>query len=182
MKLLKVVSCCMKEAKQVAAERARSDQDQLEALSNHNLWIRDITSSPYRITSHCSLDYTTSATVAQRQVIDDAINTKMNSRVASASDLAFLNQPYHPVYSPFAAKPVLVHQYANSISRGESEYFVLTIIFKTQHLRQPCLRRTPFTRASALRQQRLRCTRSLRCRAKYVTILLIKTEIYTQNF
>ncbi|KAM0691918.1 hypothetical protein Q7P36_008119 [Cladosporium allicinum] len=34
----------------------------------------------------------------------------MNSRVASASDLAFLNQPYHPVYSPFAAKPVLVHQ------------------------------------------------------------------------
>ncbi|KAL1583414.1 hypothetical protein WHR41_07568 [Cladosporium halotolerans] len=34
----------------------------------------------------------------------------MNSRVASASDLAFLNEPYHPVYSPLAAKPVLVHQ------------------------------------------------------------------------
>ena len=164
--------------------RARSDQDQLEALSNQpqGLWIRDITSSPYRITSHCSLDYTTSATVAQRQVIGDAINTKMNSRVASASDLAFLNQPYHPVYSPFAAKPVLVHQYANSISRGESEYFVLTIIFKTQHLRQPCLRRTPFTRASALRQQRLRCTRSLCRRAKCVTKVLTRTETYKQDF
>ncbi|GAB7330825.1 hypothetical protein MBLNU13_g02366t1 [Cladosporium sp. NU13] len=42
----------------------------------------------------------------------------MTSRVNSASDLAFLNEPYHPIYSPFAAKPVLVHQrntYANHV-------------------------------------------------------------------
>jgi hypothetical protein len=44
------------------------------------------------------------------QLPGNAIATNMNSRVASASDLAFLNQPYHPIYSPFAAKPVLVHQ------------------------------------------------------------------------
>jgi len=49
----------------------------------------------------------------QQATVSDTINTNMNSRVASASDLAFLNQPYRPVYSPFAAaKPVLVHQYA----------------------------------------------------------------------
>jgi len=52
----------------------------------------------------------------------------MNSRVASASDLAFLNQPYHPVYSPFAAKPVLVHQYANSTLRRKPEGLVLTVV------------------------------------------------------
>lgn len=35
----------------------------------------------------------------------------MDSSISSASDLAFLNQPYRPVYNPFAAaKPVLVHQ------------------------------------------------------------------------
>jgi len=42
--------------------------------------------------------------------------TTMTSRINSASDLAFLNEPYHPIYSPFAAKPVLVHQWAVSLN------------------------------------------------------------------
>lgn len=38
-------------------------------------------------------------------------DASMDSSISSASDLTFLNQPYRPVYSPFAAaKPVLVHQ------------------------------------------------------------------------
>lgn len=35
----------------------------------------------------------------------------MRSRVSSASDLAFLNEPYNPIYSLFQSKPILVHQY-----------------------------------------------------------------------
>ena len=34
----------------------------------------------------------------------------MRSKVSSESDLAFLNEPYNPIYSPFHSKPVLVHQ------------------------------------------------------------------------
>jgi hypothetical protein len=109
--------------------------DRFEALSNQK------PTSPHhynRLTSPYQTIPGTFATVVQRQVVGDAINTDMNSRVASASDLAFLNQPYHPVYSPFAAKPVLVHQYANSVLRPSNtvnETLILTVICQTQHVR-----------------------------------------------
>jgi hypothetical protein len=36
---------------------------------------------------------------------------------SSSSDLAFLNEPYRPFYSPFAVKPVFVHQYVLSLHK-----------------------------------------------------------------
>lgn len=65
--------------------------------------------------SRCAITSSHTSKVYDYRTIDqvlhgNAINTTMASRVNSASDLAFLNEPYHPIYSPFAAKPVLVHQ------------------------------------------------------------------------
>lgn len=45
----------------------------------------------------------------------------MNSRVTSASDLPFLAQPYRPLYNPFTAKPVLVHQYVHVVKRRPNQ-------------------------------------------------------------
>ena len=37
------------------------------------------------------------------------------------SDIAFLNEPYNPLYNPFPSRPILVHQYASMLFTANAE-------------------------------------------------------------